>query len=195
MKPGPFSILRYEATDAQTFVDFWSAQYHYPKDHLYDENIGKPITPESLSALFEWKNGSILSAKKQKSIQQYLPLSERIEADASTDALRKFLCRSGGAIWRIFWLHLQHPHRFPIYDQHVHRAMARLSGWPSLAIATRHPRKVDAYLDQYLPFVASLGSFPIRKLDRALWAFGRFLSLKYQPLTEQAAGSLERERA
>lgn len=183
MTPGPFHVLRYEPTDAASFVEFWNAQYQYKKEHLYDDNIGKPITPESLAALFEWKNGSVLSAKKQKSIQQYLLPSERIAEDADTETLRRFLCRQGGAIWRIFWLHLQHPLRFPIYDQHVHRAMASLLGWPDLKIAGRDARKVDAYLDQYLPFVASLGPIPIRTLDRALWAYGRFLSLKYQPLT------------
>ena len=45
--------------------------------------------------------------------------------------MQEFLNRPGGAIWRIFWLHVQHTQHFPIYDQHVHRAMAFLVEEPA----------------------------------------------------------------
>ncbi|MDB5323410.1 MAG: hypothetical protein JWN40_5041 [Phycisphaerales bacterium] len=182
MAIGPFSIIRYHAADAATFIEFWNNQYDYDQEHLYDTHIGAPITPDSLAALFEWKNGSALSAKKQKSIQQYLFPSERIAADADLDTLKEFLCRPGGAIWRIYWLHIQHPQRFPIYDQHVHRAMASLSGSPNFEIPKAKHQKVSTYLNQYLPFMSFFQLFPIRKVDRALWAYGRFLSFKYRSL-------------
>ena len=34
---------------------------------------------------------------------------------------------TGGTIWRIFWLHLQHPQHFPIYDQHGHAGIEAAS--------------------------------------------------------------------
>ena len=69
--------------------------------------------------------------KKEKSIRRYSSPDERISHDVDAVNLEKFLCREGGAIWRIFWLHIQHPDTFPIYDQHVHRAMAYLLGPPT----------------------------------------------------------------
>jgi hypothetical protein len=167
MTLGPFHILKYEVTSAQSFVELWSRQYRYDQEPLYIDNIGKPITPHSLSTLYEWKNGRTLSGKKRKSIERYDLPAERIDADADMKSLREFLCKPGGAIWRIFWLHIQYHERFPIYDQHVHRAMAYLKGWPDLEIESRDPRKVDAYLGHYLPFVASWGYHPMRELDRA----------------------------
>jgi hypothetical protein len=93
------------------------------------------------------------------------------------EALTTFLNRPGGAIWRIFWLHLQHPKRFPIYDQHVHRAMAYMLDRPNeqREIPARHKAKVDFYLREYCPFFASFDGCEKRQVDRALWTFGRFL--------------------
>ena len=75
---------------------------------------------------------------------------------ASTETLQEFLNRPGGAIWRIFWLHLQHPEQFPIYDQHVHRAMAFMLKWPEekREIPVHNPTKVRNYLEVYRPFFA-----------------------------------------
>jgi hypothetical protein len=130
--------------------------------------------------LFEWKNGSVLSARKRKSVEKYLEPDDRITSEAESAELRTYLCRPGGTIWRIFWLHLQHPLRFPIFDQHVFRAMIYLKGQPERKLAGRESSKVDCYIDEYLPFAASFNVLPLRKLDRALWAFGRFLSLRYR---------------
>ena len=58
--------------------------------------------------------------------------------------LRDFLSRPGGAIWRIFWLHCHYPNKFPIYDQHVHRAMACIIGMKSLEIPKKNQDKVKA---------------------------------------------------
>lgn len=73
-----FPILKFHHADAITFVEFWGRQYTYGKEYLYDDNIGQPVTDDSLRALFEWKNGSVLSAKKKRSIEQYLLASERV---------------------------------------------------------------------------------------------------------------------
>jgi hypothetical protein len=161
-----FYVLEGKTTSASEFIEFWSNQYLYKPEieNLYDKNIGKPITPVSLGELFEWKNGSILSERKQKSIEQYLAPDQAIDFKVSVDVLRKHLCRPGGAIWRIFWLHIQHPERFPIFDQHVYRAMAYLKGMPSLTIDSRDGHKVDSYLHDYLPFVASFGAMPSTNL-------------------------------
>ena len=96
--------------------------------------------------------------------------------------MQKFLNRPGGAIWRIFWLHLQHPRHFPIYDQHVHRAMAFTLKWPDLEIPEQNPAKVRTYLAVYREFFARFKDCDHRQADRALWTFGRFLRTEYARL-------------
>jgi len=43
-------------------------------------------------------------------------------------------------------------------------------------IPTENPRKVSCYLEQYLPFVERFKMCGSRKVDRALWTFGKFLA-------------------
>jgi hypothetical protein len=38
------------------------------------------------------------------------------------------------------------------------------------------PRKIEAYIDRYLPFHAQFAAMDGRAVDKALWAFGKFLS-------------------
>ena len=112
---------------------------------------------------------------KTRTIRRYLSPEEHIGHDASASALKEFLNRPGGAIWRIFWLHLQHPKLFPIYDQHVHRAMAFLQTGEREEIPDYDPQKVESYWRRYLPFHATFEGIESRSVDKALWAFGKFL--------------------
>jgi hypothetical protein len=127
-------ILGVHHVAVRDFVRFWERLYSTYDEDFYQENIGKSLTKERIERWFEWKNGGPLSAKKAKSILRYHSPKERIDHTASAEALQEFLNRPGGAIYRIFWLHLQHPCYFPIYDQHVHRAMAFMLKWIDLEI-------------------------------------------------------------
>jgi hypothetical protein len=127
---------------SQEFVRFWEQCYSGYDEDFYQRNIGQPLTEERIANWFKWKNGTPLATKKLKTIQRYSSPEERIAFNATSDALEEFLNRPGGAIWRIFWLHLQHPQQFPIYDRHAHRAMAFLLGWRSLEIPAGNPAKV-----------------------------------------------------
>jgi hypothetical protein len=142
---------------------------------FYDQYIGQPLNDDLIARWFKWKNGFKLSDKKKTSILRYASPDERIDVSADDDTLRRFLNRAGGAIWRIFWLHLQHPTHFPIFDQHAYRAMAFLRGWSDVEIPDSNPRKIDLYLDEYLLYFRSFDPIPHRQVDRALWTFGRFL--------------------
>jgi len=55
--------LTYKNTNQLNFIDFWSKQYKYSNEHLYNENIGKDLTKDRILKLFEWKNGTPLSTK------------------------------------------------------------------------------------------------------------------------------------
>jgi hypothetical protein len=172
-------VLGSHYVSAKDFVRFWAKLYSGYSEDFYRENIGQPLTEGRIAGWFAWKNRTRLSAKKIKTIRRYLSPEEHIEHDVDIDALTQFLNRPGGAIWRIFWLHLQHPRHFPIYDQHVHRAMAFTLKWPNLEIPARNPAKVRTYLGVYRPFFAHFNGCNARQVDQALWSFGRFLGTEY----------------
>ena len=158
------------------FIDFWSRQYSYNKEYLYDVNIGNELTEERIWNLFLWKNGRPLSQKKRISVRQNFIDEKKIEKILIPDSfLTTYLNRPGGAIWRIFWLHCNHPGKYPIYDQHVHRAMAKINGWKNLEIPYYNKKKVETYVNQYLPFWDRFLEFSPKRVDEALWVYGKFL--------------------
>jgi len=44
--------------------------------------------------------------------------------------------------------------RFPIYDQHVHRAMAHIQGWDNIEIPSSNKKKVDFRIGETISFIA-----------------------------------------
>jgi len=163
------------------FIRFWSKQYEFKNEHLYDENIGKELNEDRIWALFQWKNGGPLSEKKKASVKDNF-INKKIEIPHDLDNfdLLSFLNKPGGAIWRIFWLHCNRPNIYPIYDQHVHRAMAKLKRWKRLLeIPSQNRVKVEMYIKYYLPFWSEFLEFSSKKVDEALWSYGKFLKLKY----------------
>jgi hypothetical protein len=170
-----FVIFQGAKTGVHEFVDFWAATYFDPRESLYTDNIGKPLTPGSVLALFEWKNGGKLSADKEKSVKRHYVTRINDPRPSNVDQfLRSFGTSKGGSIWPIFWLHCC-DQEFPIYDQHVHRAMTFIQGGDSEELDSLSDAiKVNFYLQRYLPFRKCLGGDG-RKTDRALWMFGKFL--------------------
>ncbi|HEY1660107.1 MAG TPA: hypothetical protein VGG14_17280 [Candidatus Sulfotelmatobacter sp.] len=177
------------ASEKEPFIEFWAGQYRYELEHLYETNISiKPFTDDAIGNLYEWKNGRKLSEKKKQSVEgNYIAHKEHdlvkraaefvpTGSPADTANLAKeFLSHfsKGGAIWRIFWLHCCNQ-RFPIYDQHVHRAMVFIEEGRIEELDDFSDEKIELYLTKYLEFHAR---FPgdQRKVDKALVTFGRFL--------------------
>lgn len=176
-----FPVISLEPAGVGEFVKCWAPLYADSREHLYDNNIGKPLTPARVRDLFVWKNGGNLSALKQKSVEENyigrLGEVHRLSADLRPE---EFLDRFsvGGAIWRIFWLHCWQPDRFPIYDQHVHRSMTFIEdGSPEeLGEYDNRPKtKISLYLDRYMDFHDRFPTMVSRQVDRALFSFGRFI--------------------
>ncbi|USN98072.1 MAG: hypothetical protein H6810_07735 [Phycisphaeraceae bacterium] len=160
------------------FIEFWEALYRYPLESIYAENIGKSLTPERIDALYTWKNGGKIAAKKAASIRAYYhDAPGRLDAigdSATVEALWQAI-GGGGVVWGIFMLHIWRPARFPIFDQHVYRAMHAMkqTGYKELD-SLRESAKIARYRDEYLPFWAELASEgDARAVDKALWAFGK----------------------
>jgi hypothetical protein len=124
-------ILKFVSATQMDFVSFWSSQYQYDLEHLYDGNIGQPLTEDRVWSLYKWKNGTEnIAAKKQESIQNvYLPQLKSLPTLSTIEDGKKYMkSLLGGAIWDIFWLHCVNPGVFPIFDQHTYRSMAHIDG-------------------------------------------------------------------
>ncbi len=174
-------LIAKKSCSKKQFIIFWSKQYDYPNELLYVDNIGKELTEKSTMELFEWKNGRPLSdLKKQSVYDNYINEVDLLSEEAGTNDIKSYLNRPGGAIWRIFWLHCNYPKKFPIFDQHVYRAMAYLNNKNDIEIMSYNPKKVESYVLEYLDFHSSFKYEDNKKLDEALWAFGKFLSYGYK---------------
>jgi hypothetical protein len=164
-------------TDVPGFVDFWSKKYSDPLEKNYEDNIKQSLTEERIMKLFKWKNGTEnISAKKEKSIYKNYIKIPNLPAPKSLDEGRAFLkSLKGGPIWNIFWLHCCNSDLFPIFDQHTYRAMAKITGRGSSEIPGTALEIYRVYLGQYIDFTKQFGKVTPRILDRALFAYGRFL--------------------
>ncbi len=173
-------VLREAFVTMPEFISFWSKQYSYDIDYVYDDNIGKELIEDRIWALFQWKNGGPLSKNKKTSVKDnYINEKIKIQCNLDNFDLLTYLNKPGGVIWRIFWLHCNCPNIYPMYDQHVHRAMAKLKTWEELEIPSENRVKVEMYINHYLPFWKEFHEFPSKKVDEALWSYGKFLKLKY----------------
>lgn len=173
-------VLSTQVATPIDFVSYWSRLYRDPREELYDVGIQRPLTAEKVRALYIWKNGGPLSKRKAESVEKNFIalLPDALALDPVHTSAESFLNRfqSGGAIWRIFWLHCWSPERFPIFDVHVHRVMVRLEE-AELSELARYDdkKKVDIYLKRYLPFFRQFSGVSTRAFDRACWTLGKFL--------------------
>lgn len=122
-----FTAFKVQNVSKDEFINFWSCYYKDSKEHLYTDNISKPLDAEKIHKLYTWKNGSELSKNKYKSVRQnYVERLDELNTlpDNTTPSVFLDKFNRGGAIWRIYWLHCWKPYLYPIYDMHAHRAMA-----------------------------------------------------------------------
>lgn len=172
-------IVKYVSANETDFVDFWSKNYDYELEHLYDENIKKtPLDEKAVWALYQWKNGTeeIATMKKQSIEDIYLPQLKKLPSLKSLkDGMDYLATLQGGPIWDIFWLHCINPELFPIFDQHTYRSMAKISGLPLTEIPNARQQKIRSYFEEYIPFTKQFTQVSRRDLDKALFAYGRLL--------------------
>jgi hypothetical protein len=173
-----FLVYAVRNVSVSEFVAYWAPRYKYKNEHHYAGNINEPLTAARIQVLFEWKNGSRLSAPKQRSVEtNYIARIADLHDFPRSASARDFLQAfpSGGAIWRIFLLHCWQPKRFPIYDHHVHGAMVSIQEQKIEEIQSQDRGKIGSYLERYLPFYGLFTGVDQREADRALWFYGKTL--------------------
>ena len=173
-------IIKYKNVSERDFVNFWASTYIDPRDNLYSKNIGKKLTPKRVLELFEWKNGGTIAKHKIESINKnYIYNTPVPPTLGAREEQIKFILRPGGVIWRIFWLHCHNPSFYPIFDQHVYRAMKYILNGKAEEIPKSNRKKAASYIDEYLPFHARFSYANKKRLDEALWSYGKFLKGPY----------------
>jgi hypothetical protein len=167
------------------FVQFWSGFYNYPLEHLYAERISKSqFTRDDITKLFEWKNGGRLSQKKQNALRgiiEKLDIINKLKSELCLTTFQKEF-NHVSAIWKIYLLHLIAPQSYPIFDQHVCRAFYFLKDNQAKEIPSNNVGKEKIYFNEYVKFFNGLSNnkeVSRKKVDEALWAFGKFLKSDY----------------
>lgn len=183
-----YAVVQKEQFNPDEFVRQWSSLYQYDLEGLYETNITRPLTPEKIEQLYEWKNGMTIAEKKMQSVRQFIKSLGVLNRPDFNPTAGEFLnerFREGGAIWRIFFLHCWKPDTYPIYDQHVYRAMCFIEQDEIREIPNNDNEKINIYLNQYCDFIQTkfanyqpentLSRVRLKEIDKSLVTFGRFL--------------------
>lgn len=171
------------------FIEYWSSTYIYANgENKYLQNIVKTVFDNaSLLLLFEWKNGSVLSGHKRKSFEKNILSKIKIINTLKTrfdfDIFKKEF-ENVSTIWKIFLLHIIKPDTYPIFDQHVFRAMSYIKFGIITEIPSDSKEKERIYVVDYVVFFNKFrAEMPniceSKKIDEALWSFGKFLKSNY----------------
>lgn len=169
------------------FINSWSKFYSYSNEAIYNKSITKVVfTKTDIQNLYKWKNGMKLSELKQKSLNTKITSKLTIiNAFKKSDNLnledfqKEF--KEVSAVWKIFLLHIIKPTKFPIYDQHIHRAFLFINNedWTNISNSSITDKaKEKFYFNTYLPFIESQNIDDLKKLDEAFFAFGQFLNTR-----------------
>ncbi|WP_320112038.1 hypothetical protein [Draconibacterium orientale] len=180
-------LITKNVLDLNQFVEFWSRLYSYPLENLYNERIKKNMFDnEDIQNLFVWKNGMDLSLLKQNSIDGKIKLKLKLINELKTQKnvdLESFKNKFSNltTVWKIFLLHIIKPDKYPIYDQHIHRAFNYIHNEDYSRISSSYPsnnEKEKFYFNTYLPFIKKQKHINLKKLDEAFFSFGQFINTK-----------------
>jgi hypothetical protein len=80
-------------------------------------------------------------------------------------------------------LHIIEPQKFPIYDQHIHRAYCFIfdKDWQGISAQMKGKDKEEFYFNTYQPFIETqvkTHGLEIREIDRGIFIFGGDLKRK-----------------
>lgn len=171
------------------FVQAWKEQYNYtsknPAYDLYILNRQQPFIFEAkhIRELYQWKNdmGDKFTEKKERTVEYIIANLPAVQQLSTTwdDEVFRVTFKKIGAVWQIFLMHIIQPDCFSIFDQHVYRASTHLKTGKGLELneINTTQRKIALYAS-YQNFYNSIrldSGCHFRDLDKALWAFGKYI--------------------
>lgn len=165
--------------DFINFIEVWAPLY--PKDKYPDVHhlfYKQSIEEDDLKKIYSWKNSMELSTKKSAALEKILTkiaLIKELKVNFDKDYFNRHF-NEISPIWQILLLHILCPDEYPVFDQHVFRAMyfmkyneiKDLKSWKTL----------EFYCKEYRPFFNDIifkTAVNRIELDQALWAFGKTL--------------------
>jgi hypothetical protein len=196
-----FSCLISNASDANSFVEFW-ARHYVTNDLPYESNIGmhgSQLNRFNVEELMAWKAGrrhEALARRWGGAMDLDTVNSPRSAADFGDNELRRHFeeidrqLKSAGLnvtnsiVWVIFLCHVNQPKTVPIYDVNVWLAWGFIEGWLRPEHLELAPTSFDDYLNYRTWFngLMERAGVQSRSLDQALMTFGQFLSGRWGDL-------------
>jgi hypothetical protein len=173
------SVVEWAHTWSQCYSDaYLDATYESALQDLRSASNDETLR-HALVAIFVWKNNGPLSTKKRKAVEG---ISFKMWKDwRSSCAIPKHF--KSGVVWNIFLAHLLSDGKRPIFDQHTWRACCSMTAIRCKELGSiRSRERMNAYLEYEKWFNSILGNCDPRVLDRALMAYGQFLSGQFRPL-------------
>jgi hypothetical protein len=180
--------------DANEFVAFWKRLYHGFDNAKYKAVVSKDkLDTEDIRKLFLWKNnmGEGLTPKKKVFIDYVIKEIHTVNLLKRSFSWslfeEKFSKR--GPVWIITLLHAINQNEFPIYDQHAYRAYSFIDTG-KLVSKSEIPKSHQVFkvYKMYKAFFDRLknqvSDYTPKEVDEALWAFGKFLSLYPQMISD-----------
>ncbi len=150
-------------TKKPVYIDLDNTKYEYTRRW-------KATTPVGFN-VWRYLSGNTNSIRKN------IPL---ILEDREPRVLIEMKENSGfGFIWGLFILHSFYPKIYPLYDQHVYRAYKYIQN-PNTVLTNAAPNswsEYHKYTKIFKDLVSRESSSEI-KVDRALWAYGKYLKTK-----------------
>ena len=125
-----------------------------------------------------------LSQAKEKSLNtkiiSKIDIVNNLRAASNFDLeyfLKEF--KQVSVVWKVFLLHILKPNRFPIYDQHIHRAYRFINNQSSKGIkaSMNESVKLKFYFEEYYPFVRQSKITDLKKMDEAFLLLASLLIL------------------
>ncbi|EGV43523.2 hypothetical protein BZARG_1289 [Bizionia argentinensis JUB59] len=181
-------LKKASSTNLKDFIKTWSKLYTFSNEAIYNKSIVKQtFTKTDIQDLYVWKNGMKLSVLKQKSLDTKIKAKLSIintfksNNEIDIDAFRKEFKNLPATVWKIFLLHIIKPYKYPIYDQHIHRAFLFIHNedWSNISnTSINNKAKEQFYFERYLPFIEANNIKDLKKLDEAFFAFGQFLNTR-----------------
>ena len=182
-------LTKTQSGSLEEFISFWSRLYAYDNAALYDKIHHKVLSEKDIKDLYQWKNGMKLSEAKEQSLNtkiiKKIKIINSLRATTEIDLdyfLKEF--KEVSVVWKVFLLHIIRPNRYPIYDQHIHRAHRFMNNEASDGIkaSMNESVKLKFYFEEYYPFVKESKIKDLKKMDEAFFAFGQFINLGNQKM-------------
>jgi hypothetical protein len=185
-------LSRTTCNSPDDLVEYWEQFYEDSKQHPDSEFLahlkweGGKFTPDDIRYLFGWKYRPVPSWNPRPVIKRLRELNELRfkEGPSVTEFARVF--SKGGLVKRFFLCHIMNPREYPVWDQYVLKAHLLISGREhevdQASKLIQDESEYESYRIDFNHWVTQVPSKtrdsteypPFRRLDRALFAMGRY---------------------